>query len=171
MTAFNGSASNVGTATASSAIDIAENFTFCGNINLSTATLTIRNLLQEVGGIGELVQGVPLTLNFGGTDPDDGPFYSSPAGVDPQDRFVIKIQDPQQCKWTAHLKVDNAFIPGYPNKCTFVNSNNYRTDLTTTYAINPAGGGPSLVVATTQSWQCRDFVGGDPNQPSSLRAP
>jgi hypothetical protein len=37
-------------------------------------------------------------------------------------------------------------------------------------AINPASG-PSLVVSTTQSWQCRDWVGGDPNKPSTLRAP
>ena len=36
-----------------------------------TATVTINSLLQEVGGAGELVQGVPLTLTFGGTDPDD----------------------------------------------------------------------------------------------------
>ena len=67
--------------------------------------------------------------------------------------------------------MDNAVLPNYPTQCTFVNSNNYRTNLTTTYAINPSGGGPSLVVSTTQSWQCRDLVGLDPNKPSTLRVP
>src|SRR6185295_19589391 len=103
------------------------------------------------------------------TDTDEGPFYSSPSTLPTKYRFNIKIQDPQQAKWTAHLKVDKAFIPGYPNKCTMISSNTYKTNLTTIYAINPAGGGPSLVVATTQPWRCLDFVGGDPNKPSSLR--
>jgi hypothetical protein len=113
---------------------------------------------------------VPLTLTFGGTDPDEGPFFTAP-GASPAYRFAIKIQDPQQAKWTAHLRVDNAVIPNYPTKCAFVSSNNYRTNVLTTYAINPAGGGPSLVVSTTQSWQCRDLVGLDPNKPSTLRVP
>jgi hypothetical protein len=152
-----------------SAINIAENFTFNGTMNFSTATLTIRNLLQEVGG-AELVQGIPITLTYGGTDPDEGPFYSSPGSNSTKYRFFVKIQDPQQAKWTAHLRVDNAVIPNYPANCAMVGSNNWRTDLLTTYAINPASG-PSLVVSTTQSWQCRDWVGGDPNKPSTLRAP
>jgi hypothetical protein len=171
VTAFSGTASNVGVAAGGSAIDIAENFTFNGTMNLSTATVTISSLLQEVGGAGELVQGVPITLAFGGTDPDEGPFYSSPSGVDPKYRFVIKIQDPQQGKWTSHLKVDNAVLPKYPTLCTFISSNTYRTNLTTVYSIKPSGGGASLVVSTVQPWRCLDFVGGDPNKPSSLRAP
>ena len=169
MTSINGTASNVGVPAGGSAIQISENFTFNGNINLQTATATIVNILQESGGAGELVQGVPITLTYAGTDPDDGPFFSTSGN--PAYHFNVKIQDPQQGKWTTKLRVDNAVIPGYPTKCTFVNSNNYRTNLTTTFRINPSGGGSPLAVTTTQSWQCRDFVNGDPNQPSTVRVP
>jgi len=169
VTAFNAAASNVGVPDGGSAINAAENFTFNGNINLQTATLTVINVLQEVGGAGELLQGVPITLKYGGTDPDDGPFYSAPGN--PAFRFNVKIQDPQQGKWTTKLRVDNGVIPNYPTKCAMVSSNNYRTNLTTTFRINPAGGGAPLAVTTTQSWQCRDWVGGDPNKPATLRAP
>jgi hypothetical protein len=124
-----------------------------------------------VGGAGELVQGVPLTLTPGGTDPTEGFFFSTPAGVSPAYRFAIKIQDPQQAKWTAHLKVDNAVLPNYPTLCTFISSNTYKTNLTTTYAIYPSGGGAPLVVSTVQAWRCLDFVGHDLNKPASLRAP
>ena len=171
VTAFNGTASNVGVAAGGSAIDIAENFTFNGNINLSTATLTVQSLLFEGGGAGELVNGVPLTLNPGGTDPTEGFFFSTPAGTYPAYRFAVKIQDPQQGTWTSHVKVDRAVIPNYPTRCTQVSSNTVVTNLITTYAIKPAGSSTSLVVTTTQPWRCLDFVGGDQTKPGSLRAP
>jgi hypothetical protein len=169
VTAFNGSASNVGQ-NGGSAILISENFTFNGNINLQTATLTVVNVLQEVGGAGELLPGIPITLTYGGTDPNDGPFYSAP-GANPAYRFNVKIQDPQQAKWTSKLRIDNAALPNFATKCAMVSSNNYRTNLVTTYRINPAGGGTPLSVTTTQSWQCRDFLNSDPNQATTLRAP
>jgi hypothetical protein len=169
VTAFNGNASNVGVPSGGSAVTFSENFTFNGNINLQTATLTVVNVLQEVGGAGELLQGVPVTLTYAGTDPDDGPFFSPPGN--PAFRFNVKIQDPQQGKWTSKLRVDNGVIPNYPTKCAMVSSNNYRTNLTTTFRINPSGGGAPLAVTTTQSWQCRDWVGLDPNKPATLRTP
>jgi len=169
VTSINGNAGNVGVPAGGAAIQIAENFTFFGNINLQTATLTVISVLQEVGGAGELLQGVPVTLNYAGTDPNDGPFFSPPGN--PAFRFNVKIQDPQQGTWTSKLRIDNGVIPNYPTNCTFVNSNNYRTNITTTFRINPSGGGSPLAVTTTQSWQCRDLVNLDPNQPSTLRVP
>jgi hypothetical protein len=172
VTSITGSASHVSDGTtAQSQIDIAWNFTYNGTINLATASLTVKNLLTEVGGAGELVNGVPLTLVAGGQGtPDEGFYFTSPAGAKPAYRFTVKNQDPQQGTWTAHLKVDFGTMGKNPQLCAG-NGNTFTTSMFTSFWITPSGGGSPITVSTTQPWRCLDLENGNPADPDTLRTP
>jgi probable HAF family extracellular repeat protein len=139
---FNGKAIGVGSGEDNAAVELAGTFTAPSDLDLSAATLTITNLLNEQAGGGELVSGPPLVLT------------AVPGNRRNVARFVDQsrpnfasatVHDAGSGKFKFKVKVDDATINS-PHNCS-------PTRLTTGFRLD-AGNNPPIVVSTERSWDC-----------------
>ncbi len=174
-TSVTGSASRVGLVAppgkdAGAQVGILTKFTFAGPINLGASTVTIRELLDEVGGAGELVKGtggvdlLPMTLVPSPGGRPNGAIFETRSRAVPKVR--VEIQTKGRGLFDFLLRVDRGTIPAFPNLCEGPRS---RTNLTTSFVIND--GVNPVVISTDQAWRCLDLIEGDPRRPRSLRVP
>jgi probable HAF family extracellular repeat protein len=139
---FNGNATGVGTGEENAGVEIVGTFTSPTDFDLSVATLTVANLLNEQAGGGELVSGPPLVLT------------AVPGSRRNVARFVdqsrpnlasVTILDAGPGKFIFRMKVDDATINS-PQNCS-------PTRLTTGFRLDAANN-PPIVVSTERSWDC-----------------
>jgi hypothetical protein len=155
------------TESTSAQVRISGTFPFSGAIDLSTSTVTIDDLLNEMGGAGELGQRVSTTLTARPGGNPNAAIYETPDGIRPTFRMEIKNRDPENPVFEFNLRVDRATISAFPELCE---GEPPTTDLTTSFSIDD-GVNPPVVVSTVQRWRCLDLIGGDPEKPRSLRVP
>lgn len=158
-TAFNvqGSASNVGTNTDSGSVSVSGRFTAESPLDLAAATLTVSELLDEIGGVGELVKGaagaalLPITLSprTGGTP--TGAIYETPAGARPSVRVEVKTRDVRTGLTEFSIRVDRATIPNAPETC--VPGVASSAGLTTAFSVQRRTGLP-VSVHFLAEWRC-----------------
>jgi len=122
---------------------ITERFTLDGTIDLSTSVVTIDRLLNEVGGAGELVDGLPITLSASPSSNTNSAIYETPAGVFPRLRMTIAKRGGNQFNF--RLDGVDATIDS-PLQCP-------TTNLTTTFTIED-GINPPQAVTTERPWRC-----------------
>jgi len=127
---------------------ITERFTLDGASDLSTSVVTIDRLLNEVGGAGELVDGLPITLSASPSSNTNSAIYETPAGVFPRLRMTIAKRGGNQFNF--RLDGVDATIDS-PLQCP-------TTNLTTTFTIDD-GINPPQAVTTERPWRC--FKRGD----------
>ena len=141
VTRFTGTATGVGLSGNRAGMQIVGRFTSQTNINLGAATVTITGLLDEKGGNGELVRGLPLTLSsMPGSGPDLARFEDR---TRPNFAF-FDIRDLGRGEFDFRIKLGAAAIAS-PALCS-------PTRLTTRFRLDD--GLTALVVSTEQPWIC-----------------
>jgi hypothetical protein len=175
-----GSASRVGVVPsqgkdAGAQVSFVESVGFAGVLNLGASSVTIERLLDEVGvgAVGELVKGtgggdiLPVTLAArpGGTA--NAAIFETPSGSRPSFRMEIKNGDPGKGLLELNLKLDRGTMPTFPGLCA---GQPLATHLATSFTIDDGVNAPA-VLSTIRAWRCSDLVGGDPQEPRSLRVP
>jgi hypothetical protein len=139
---FSGRAVGAGNDEDNAAVEIAGTFTSPTDLDLSAATLTVANLLNEQAGGGELAEGLPLVLTAApGSHRTRGLFTdrSRPNLVS------VAIQDTGPGKFVFRIKVLEATINS-PKNCP-------QSRLTTGFRLDAASK-PPIVVSTERSWLC-----------------
>lgn len=164
VTSVTGRATRLGEAGAG-VVAIVEKFTFEGDINLGTSSLTIDHLLNEVGGAGELVTGLPIILNARpGGKPNYAIFETASSAI-PKVRVEIQTKDGEIYDF---LLRDERTTIAFPMLCP-PGTRSPTTDLTTSFTIDD-GVNPPVAVSTVEAWRCVDLIRGT-NHPRSLRTP
>jgi hypothetical protein len=145
VTSFTGKAHGVGLG-ARGGIGITGIFTFDGALDLSPpgATVTITSLFNEVGGAGEVVTNIPLTLFADPRNIASVARFKTPVGVLPIAKVTIGALSGG--RFTFRVDVAKATIVP-PSLCPTTTTN-----LTTTFTID--GVNPPVVVTTTRPWLC-----------------
>lgn len=123
VTQLTGKAQPVGAVTNKASMNLTGQFTLDGTIDLSRSTLTLGDLLNEVGGAGELLRGTgganlfPLTLlpRRGGSA--NKATFETPSGVQPRVQVKVETRDPAMGLVEFRLRVDSATIPQAPLHC------------------------------------------------------
>jgi hypothetical protein len=139
---FSGKAIGLGAGADNAAVEIAGTFTSPTDLDLSAATLTISNLLNEQAGGGELVSGPPLVLTaVPGSQPNLVRFVDQSR----PNLASVTIHDAGPGKFNFRIKVDDATINS-PQKCS-------PTRLTTGFRLDAANN-PPIVVSTERPWDC-----------------
>jgi hypothetical protein len=152
-----GKADGVGKGTPKAQVRLTGKTTGTPTLSLESTTLRLEALLDEVGGVGELVKKngsgsglLPLSLQaLAGSDAERASF-ETPAGVQPRVRAQIEqLQGKNRVRFS--LKVDQASIPVSPARCqgTPTSMTTLRTRLTLTDGVHPA-----VVVSAEQPWEC-----------------
>lgn len=166
VTSVTGSANRLGEAGAGN-IGMSLKFTYLGAIDLSASTVTIHNLLNELGGAGELVSGLPITLDVRLGGRPNAAIFETPPQARPKLR--LEVQTKGSGLFDSHLRVEFAKI-AFPRLCP-PSGRPPRTNLATSFTIIGIDSVASTVeVETTQAWRCTDFIRGTSN-PRSLRVP
>jgi uncharacterized membrane protein len=139
---FSGKAIGVGAGQENTAVEIVGTLTSPTDLDLSTATLTITNLLNERTGSGEIIGGLPLVLT------------AAPGSRRNFARFVdrsrpnvtsVTIHDAGSGVFSFEIKVSDAIINS-PQNCS-------PTRLTTGFRLDAANN-PPIVVSTERPWDC-----------------
>jgi probable HAF family extracellular repeat protein len=139
---FSGKAIGLGAGADNAAVEIAGTFTSPTDLDLSAATLTISNLLNEQAGGGELVSGTPLVLTAA---PESRRNFAVFVDRSRPNITSVTIHDAGPGKFNFKIKVDDATINSLQN-CS-------PTRLTTGFRLD-AGNNPPIVVSTERSWDC-----------------
>jgi hypothetical protein len=154
ITEASGKAQNVGTSKGN--VTLSGRFTLAGGFLLDRATLTLGQLLDEVGGAGELAKGaggsrlLPVTLQArSGSKPTEAT-YQTPSGVSPSVRVDVKSREPLIGLWEFSIKVDHATISS-PTRCG--GGSPATTRLATSFALKTTS--DEVAVGATLPWQCR----------------
>lgn len=139
---FNGKAIGVGAGEENAAVEIVGTFTSPTELDLSTATLNITNLLNERAGGRELVRGLPLVLTA-----VPGSRSNLALFVDPScpNLASATILDAGLGKFIFKIKVNDATVNS-PQNCS-------PTQLTTGFRLDAASK-PPIIVSTQRSWFC-----------------
>jgi hypothetical protein len=156
-------------------VRIVEKVTFTSGINLGAATIVIGSLLKELGveGVGELVKGadgvpiLPMTLTARPGGKPNAAIFETTSAARPSVRIEIRNRDPQKALFEFSLRVDRASVPAFPELCE---GQPLATNLTTSFIMDD-GVNPAMAVSTVAPWRCLDLIGGDPEEPRSLRTP
>jgi hypothetical protein len=164
VTSVTGSAKRLGEAGAGD-IGISMKFTYLGAIDLSASTVTVHNLLNELGGAGELVSGLPITLSVRPGGRPNAAIFETPPRARP--KFRLEVQTKGSGLFDFRLRVEFERI-AFPRLCP-PSGRPPRINLVTRFTIDD-GVNPPVEVATTQAWRCTDFIRGT-NDPRSLRVP
>jgi hypothetical protein len=147
VTSFTGRAHGVGMGAKTAGVAIIGIFTFDGAIDLSAfpATVTLTSLFNEVGGAGEVVANLPLTLLADSRNNANVARFNTPVGTLPIAKVTIGAKGGG--RFTFRVDVAKATI--VPPSCP-------TTNLTTSFTIhdgfNPLF--PSVTVTTLQPWRC-----------------
>jgi hypothetical protein len=168
VTQLSGSATRVGDGTDNAQVKIAGRFALSppdAAPNLGLARVTLRSLLAETGGAGELVDRVAagpvlLTARSGGK-PGSAVFESHPASARPFFRMEIKLRSAGLLEFS--LRVDRAVLSHDPVRCSAARPST--TELVTHVVIEDGQRAP-VTVAVARPWEC---VGRDPRTPTELR--
>ena len=138
---FSGKAVGVGS-DENAAVELAGTFTSPIDLDLSAATLTITNLLNEQAGRGELAQGLPLVLTAA-----PGSRRKLALFIDHSRPNIVSvtIQDAGSGKFIFRIKVNDATINS-PQTCS-------PARLTTSFRLK-ASSKPPVVASTERSWFC-----------------
>ncbi|MBY0276237.1 PKD domain-containing protein [Candidatus Binatia bacterium] len=96
-------------------------FTFAGDLDLTASSVTVRSVLLEAGGAGELLRGfqgatlLPLTLTrISGNERTA--IFATPGSSRPS--FRLSLRRKQDGLYLAALKVSRATVPADPTLCT-----------------------------------------------------
>jgi probable HAF family extracellular repeat protein len=139
---FSGKATGVSAGAENATVEIVGTFTSPTDLDLSTATLSITNLLNERTGSGEIISRQPLVLT------------AAPGGRRNFAVFVdrsrpnlasVTIDDAGPGKFNFKIKVDDATINSSQN-CSPIR-------LTTGFRLDAANN-PPIIVSTERSWDC-----------------
>jgi hypothetical protein len=139
---FSGRAIVVGAGQVNAAVEIVGTFTSPTDLDLSAATLTITNLLDELAGGGALVSGLPIVLTA-----VPGSHRNIALFVDRSrpNLASVTILDAGSGKFIFRIKVNEATINS-PQNCS-------QTRLTTGFRLDAASK-PPIIVSTERSWFC-----------------
>ena len=161
VSTFTGTARHVGSGRANGTVSLSGTVAFAGALNLSAATLTLSQLLNEQHGNGELAQGangralLPLTLLPAPRD-TKGPWatFETPAGVEPRVKAKVKQRHARkgdtQGEWEVTLTAEDTLLHAAAG-CS--DAPRASTRLTTQLTLNDGTHVP-VVMHTTQSWRC-----------------
>ena len=158
---FTGTARHVGSGRANGTVSLSGAVAFAGALDLSAATLTLSQLLNEQNGNGELAQGanggafLPLTLLLASRDPKGlWTTFETPAGVEPRVKAKVKQRPAKkgdtQGEWEVTLTAEDTLIDAAVG-CS--DAPRPSTRLTTQFTLNDGTHVP-VVIHTTQSWRC-----------------
>jgi hypothetical protein len=162
VSAFTGTATHVGSGRANGTISLHGTVQLPGGLDLSAATLTLSQLLNEQNGNGELAQGanssgfLPLTLlpaRYGrqGT----WATFKTPSWAEPRVKVEMKQRrsrtDDTQAVWEFTLTAEDALINAAAGCSAAPRAS---TGLTTQLTLNDGTHVP-LVMHTTPPWRCR----------------
>jgi hypothetical protein len=113
-----GRAQNVGVASDNGSVRITGRVTLPRPLPLDQATVTLTDVLNEVGGAGELSldTDVPLTLQARAGSKPTGAIYQTASGVRPGVTLEIKTRDPKRLLLEVSIKVDRDRIAA-PTRC------------------------------------------------------
>lgn len=147
ITIFTGTATGVGLGPNRGGIRIVGRFTFAGDIDLADPDTTVKidNLFNEVGGSGEVVKNLPVTLSSPGNNNAHSAIFKTSLGIRPI--AVMKIARHGADAFNFRLEVSQATI-GVPSQCPPA------TDLTIDLTIEDGVNNPPLVVTTEKPWRC-----------------
>jgi len=176
-----GSASRVGTraapgADAGAQVRILGRFTLPDGapsllpLNVAGANVKLQALLDELLGARELEATVraraPITLGLRPGGKASSAIFDFLAPPDGKPRMRATVQSANGRDYRFQLTVDRGTIPGFPLVCDGLRP--ARASLATAFTVNASS---SATVLTVQDWRCLDLVGGQANQPRSLRLP
>ena len=152
-----GKADGVGRGTNKAQVRLTGKTTGTPALSLGSATLRLEALLNEVGGVGELIKKngsgtplLPLSLQALAGSDTKGASFETPAGVQPRVRAQIDQRRGKNLLRFS-LKVDQASIPVPPARCAGTSSPT--TKLTTRFTLTD-GVHPTVVVSAEQPWEC-----------------
>jgi hypothetical protein len=129
-------------------------FAFDGQVDLSASSITLRSVLDETSGAGELAKGfqgadlLPLTLVLSATTANSA-IYVRPDTTRPNVQLTIVLQAPGL--YLATLRLTRASIPTAPELCS---GNPPTTFLDTAFVIDD-GTNPPVTVAGPVEWLCQ----------------
>uniref|UniRef100_UPI00307647B3 S8 family serine peptidase n=1 Tax=Candidatus Methylomirabilis sp. TaxID=2032687 RepID=UPI00307647B3 len=145
VTSFTGKAHGIGRGEKTAGVGITGIFTFDGALDLSAIpAMTLTSLFNEVGGAGEVVKNIPLTLFADPRNIASVARFKTPVGVLPIAKVTIGALSGG--RFTFRVDVAKATIVP-PSLCPTTT-----TSLTTTFTID--GVTPPVTVTTTQPWLC-----------------
>jgi hypothetical protein len=147
VTSFTGRAHGVGMGAKTAGVAIIGIFTFDGAIDLSAfpATVTLTSLFNEVGGAGEVVANLPLTLLADSRNNANVARFNTPVGTLPIAKVTIGAKGGG--RFTFRVDVAKATSVDVA-KATIVPPSCPTTNLTTSFTI------PPVTVTTEQPWRC-----------------
>jgi hypothetical protein len=128
-------------------------FVFDGALDLASSSVTIRALLDEIGGAGELLKGLggsdalPAVL-FRKSGNDSSVTYTSAGSARPS--FRLALHRKPGGLYTANLRVNRATVSSDPTLCT---GSPESTVLDTVLVIDD-GHNPPATVAGSLAWVC-----------------
>ena len=152
-----GHASEVGSGTDRGRVEIRGRFTAQNALALDQTTFTLTDLLDELGGGGELVKGragsalLPLTLQSRTSNKRDAAIFDTPRGLRPSVRMEVTTQNRKRNVYDFALTVDGVTIPVGPASCT--GRSHPVARLKTAFMLAGSVGQDALVSAT-MDWTC-----------------
>lgn len=158
-TTLQGKASRVGTAGDSGSAKLSGRFTAQGSIDLSKVNLRVDEVLDELGGVGELVRNgsgrplFPVILRPRAGSTPTAAIYETASGVRPTVRAEVKTRDVSKGVMEFSISVDRAALPTEPSGCA--GSGPGPVSLATTFSLG-SDAQTLATVHTAQDWRCGD---------------
>lgn len=136
-----------------STVKLTGGFVFDGPIDFASSSVTIRALLDETAGAGELFKGfqgqsVLPTVLFRKSGNDDNVVFTSPDSARPS--FRLALHRKENGVYQANLKISRATVPSDPTKCTGSPST---TLLDAVFVLDDGHNAP-VTVAGIIEWVC-----------------
>jgi hypothetical protein len=120
---FKGKAEKVGASGDGGKVSFEGRLALTGALDLKAATVTVRELLDEATGAGELVRGaggtpiLPLTLAAGNGSKASQATFRTPTGTRPGLKLEVKNRDPRRGELEVKLTVERATMTVTPGAC------------------------------------------------------
>src|SRR5262249_22711562 len=160
---FAGSAKEIGTdgSNGTAQVSVSGRFKVNGPIDFRLSTAVFDDLLNEVGGAGELVHGLegpalpfPLALVRRDGDRRETPYRGPGDGMHPSCRLLVKARGRGVFDFSLDCKpADGVTLPLPPLAC----GSDATTQLSTSFTVNST---PVIRVNTVQPWHCSGGVDG-----------
>lgn len=128
-------------------------FTFPGDLDLASSSVTLRTVLLEAGGAGELLRGfqgaTALPVELARTSGNErAAIFATPGSSRPS--FRLSLRRKQDGRYLASLKVSRATVPADPTLCT---GSPATTVLDVALVIDDGSNEP-VTVAGSVVWTC-----------------
>ncbi len=152
-----GHASEVGSGTDRGRVEIRGRFTAQNALALDQTTFMLTDLLDELGGAGELVKGgagsalLPLTLQPRTSNKRDAAIFDTPHGLRPSVRMEVTTQNRNRNVYDFALTVDGVTIPVGPASCA---GRPHPVARLKTAFILAGSAGQDALVSATMDWTC-----------------